>query len=164
MQFLRIFSLLDQLSLVSRLKPIPCNTELSGVTITRRHATFSKSFYGLPIGSFPNFNGSLISLAKTPLKCLVSCLITFQQCHLNFQWVPGDAGIPRNKHAESLPKVGASLPTAIVTFPSSQLSLKPVTPSITNEDVTFPHSPSHLICSVPTVSTEELVLSRPICF
>ena len=43
--------------------------------------TFSKSFYKLPIGSFPTFKGPLIFRAKTPLKYLVSCLLTFQPCH-----------------------------------------------------------------------------------
>ena len=59
----------------------PWSTDLSGVTTTRRLATFSKSFYKLPIGSFPTFKGPLIFLAKTPLKYLVSCLLTFQPCH-----------------------------------------------------------------------------------
>ena len=30
---------------------------------------------------FPTLEGPLIFLAKTPLKCLVSCLLTFQHCH-----------------------------------------------------------------------------------
>ena len=68
MQYLDSFYLLDQLPLVSQLKLIPWSTGLSGVTTTRRLATFSKSFYGLPIGSFPTFKGPLISLAKTPLN------------------------------------------------------------------------------------------------
>ena len=68
---------------VSQMKPIPWSTMgLSSVTTIRRLATFSKSFYGLPIGSFPTFKGTFISLAKTPLKCLVSCLLTFQQCNV----------------------------------------------------------------------------------
>ena len=64
----------------------------------------------------------------------------------------------------SLPKVGASLSTAIVPCPSAQLLPKLVTPSVTNEDVTFPHAPSHLKFPVPTVSRLEFVLLRSICF
>ena len=44
-----------------------------------------------------------------------------------------DAGIAENRHADSLPKAGASLPTAIV--PCSQLSPKPVTTITTNGNV-----------------------------
>ena len=78
------FSLLDQLPPLSQLKPTPWSTSLSGVTTTRRLATFTKSFYVLPIGSFPTFKGLLTSLAKTLLKCLLSGLFTFQQCHFKF--------------------------------------------------------------------------------
>ena len=81
---------------LSQLKPIPWSTRLSGVTTTR-FATFTKSFYGLPIGSFSTFKGPLQSLAKTPLKCLVSGLSLSNSAVLNFQCVLGHAGIPLNK-------------------------------------------------------------------
>ena len=48
--------------------------------------------YGLPIGSFPTFKGP--SLAKTPLKCLVSCLLTFQQCHFKLPIGPRSCWYP----------------------------------------------------------------------
>ena len=84
---------------------------------------------------------------------------------LNFQFVPGYAGIPGiNKHADSLPKAGTSLATAIVHCSSLQLLPKFVTYGVTNGDVTFSHFPSHLKCPIPTVSPLELVLTRPICF
>ena len=88
------FSLLDQFPPVSQLKHIPRKTGLSGVTTTRRLALFSKSFYGLPIGSFPTFKGPFISLAKTPLKCLVSGLLTFQQCHFKLPMGPRSCWYP----------------------------------------------------------------------
>ena len=96
-----------------------------------------------------------------------SCLLTFQQCHfaiLNFQWVPGHAVIPGNKHADFLPKAGTSQPTAMVPCSSPQLLPKFFTPSVTNREVAFQHSPSHLNYSIPTVSPFELALSCPICF
>ena len=158
------FSLLDQLAPVSPLKPISWSTGLSSVTTTRRLATFIKSFCGLPIGSFLTFKGPLVALAKTPQKCLVSCLLTFQQYHFKLSVGPGHAGIPGNKHALSVHNAGTSLPTVMVSCSSLLLLPKLVTPSVTNEDVTFPHYPSHLNCPIPTVSPFELVLSCPICF
>ena len=113
---------------------------------------------------FSYFQRPLIFLAKTTLKCLVSCLSTFQRCHFRLQSFPGHAGSLGNNHADSLPKAGASPPTAMVPCPSPQLSPKLVTPGITNGDFTFPHSPSHFNGPVPTVSPLELVLSRPTCF
>ena len=77
--------------------------DLTGVTTTEQLATFSKSFYGLSIDSLPTFKGPLTSLATTPLTCLVSYLLTFQQCHFELSVGPGHAGIPGNKQAESLP-------------------------------------------------------------
>ena len=78
--------------------------------------------------------------------------------------VPGHAGIPGNKHADSLSKAGASLPASFVLCPSPQLSPKPVTTTVTNGDVAFSHFFYHLNCTLPTVSPEELVFSRLICF
>ena len=60
--------------------------------------------------------------------------------------------IPGNKHADSLPKAGASLFIAMVCPLSlSPAIAKPVTPSITNGDVNFPNFPSHLNSAVSTV-------------
>ena len=59
--------------------------------LEKQHKTtwpFSVSFEGLPFGSYPTFKGPLISLAKTPLKCLVSCLLTFQKCHFKLPMGP----------------------------------------------------------------------------
>ena len=124
-------------------------------TTTRRLTIFSKSFYGLPIGSFPTFKVPLTSMAKTLPKCLVSCLLTFQQCHFKLPVGPRSCWYPW--------KYACWFSPCLLRWSTPQLSPKPVTPSITNEDVTFPHS-SHLNCPVPTVSPEELVLSRRICF
>ena len=97
------FFLLGQSPPVSQLKFIPWSTGLSGVTNTRQLATFSMSFYGLPISSFPTFKSSLTSLAKTSLKCMVLCLLNFQQSHFKLPvGRSGYAGIPGNKHADSL--------------------------------------------------------------
>ena len=98
--------LLDQLPPVSQLKPISWTSGLSDVTTTRRLATFSKFFYGLPIDSLRTFKGPLISLAKTPLKFWFHISSLFNSAILNFQWVPGHAGSPGNKHADSLHKAG----------------------------------------------------------
>ena len=81
MQYLQLFFFVDPLRPVSQLKPILWSTNLSGVTSTRQLATFSKFFYGLPIDPLLTFKDSFISLAKTPLKCLISCLLTLQQSH-----------------------------------------------------------------------------------
>ena len=51
---------------------------------------------------------------------------------------PGHAGIPGNKHADSLLKAGTSLNTAMVPGSSPQLFPKLVSPGVTNGDVTFP--------------------------
>ena len=83
---------------------------------------------------------------------------------LTFQWVPGHAGTLGNKHADSLPKAGTYLPTAMVPCSSPLLLAKLVTPRVTNGSVTFPHFSSHLNCPIPTVSVLKLVLSRPIFF
>ena len=80
---------------------------------------------------------------------------------LNFQWVPGHAGSPGNKHADSFLKTGSFLLSAMVPGSSAQLSPKLVTPSITNGDGTFPYSSSHLNCLVPTVSPELSVSHAP---
>ena len=89
MQYLRLFFSADQLPPVSQLKPIRWSTDLYVGATTKQLGPFQLSFYGLPIGSFPTFKGHLKSLTKTPLKRLVSCLLTFQQCHFNFQLVHG---------------------------------------------------------------------------
>ena len=106
--------MLDQLPPVSQLKPIPWSTGLSGVTTTGRLATFSKSFYGLPIGSFVLSKAPLY-FWKDPSKMFwfhVSSLSC--SAILNFLWIPGHARIPKNEHADSLPKAGTSLSTAMV--------------------------------------------------
>ena len=164
MQYLQLFFSAVQLPPVSLLDTHYLEHGLSGVTTTRRLATFSKSFYGLPIGSFPTFKGSFISLAKTPLKCLHSCLLTFHfKCHFKPLMVRSHTGIPGNKHADSLPKTESFLATAMVLCSSPKLLPKLVIPSVTNKDVIFPHSPSHLNRVIITVSLLELFFSRPIC-
>ena len=124
----------------------------------------------LSVSLFTDFQSALSLLSKAslhlwprPLQNVwfhVSSL--FDSAILNFQWVFGHAGIPGN--ADSLPKPGTSLATAMVPGSSPQLLTKLVTPSVANGDVTFPHSPSHLNCPISTVTPLELVFSRPICF
>ena len=117
--------------------------DLSGVTTTRQLPTFSKSFQGLPNGSFPTFKGPFISQVKTPLKCLTSCLLTFNKCHFTLSMGP-----------QSKAKAEASLPAN---------GLWPLSPAIAKIRCTqyhkskFPHSPSHLNCPVPTFSLDEWV-------
>ena len=164
MQYLRLFFSIRPIPLVSQLNPISSNTDLTGVT-TIRHLPLSVSLYtDSQLGVF--------QLSKAPLYLWPRPHYNFwfyisslsNSAILNFQSVTGHAGIPENKHADSLLKAGASLPTAKVPCPSPRLLPKLVTPSITNRDVTFPHSSSHLNCPVPTVSPLELVLLHPICF
>ena len=119
---------------------------LSGVTTTRRLATFSKFFCRLSIGSFPTFKGPLLSLANTPLKCLVSCLLTLQQCHFKFPMGLRSCWYPWKWACWFSSKAGASSRTAMVPCPSPQLSPQLDIPSITNGDVAFPNSSSHLNC------------------
>ena len=88
MQCLRLFFSAEPIASGFTTETHPCNTDLPGVTTTRQLAPFSKSFYRLPIGSFLIFTGPLIPLVKTPLKCLVSCFLTFQRAVLNFQSAP----------------------------------------------------------------------------
>ena len=62
---------------------------MSVVATTRRLGNFQLSFHGLSIGSFLTFKGLFTSyLAKTPTKCLVLCLLTFQQCRFNLPMGP----------------------------------------------------------------------------
>ena len=80
MQYLRLFFSVEPIasSFIAEV-----HTLEQGLVWCNNHKTtcyFSKFFYGLPIGSFPTLKGPFISLAKTPLKCLVSGLLIFQQC------------------------------------------------------------------------------------
>ena len=75
-----------------------------------------------------------------------------------FQCVPGNADIPENKHAVSLPKAAASQPTAMVPCPSLQHSPNPLHPVSKMETSHFHNFPSHLNCPVSTVTPQELVL------
>ena len=69
------------------------------------------------------------------------CSLLSNSAILNFQWVPGHAVIPGNKHADSLSKAGTSPPIAMVSCSSPQLLPKLVTPSVTNREIAFQHSP-----------------------
>ena len=78
-QNLQLFFSAGPIASSFRAETHPWSLNLSGVTTTRRIATFSNSIYGgLPIGSFSTFKGPLKFLAKTPLKCLLLYLFTFQ--------------------------------------------------------------------------------------
>ena len=87
-QYLCLFFSANQLPPVSQSKPTPWSTGLSVVATTRQLGHFQLSFYELLIGSFPTFKGPFTSLAKPYLKCLVSGLLTFQQCHFNLPMGP----------------------------------------------------------------------------
>ena len=79
---------------------------------------------------------------------------------LNFQWVPGNAGLPSNENVDLLAKAGASLPTDAIPCPL---------PTVIAKIRYFQYhnwrghiSLSYLNYQVPKVSLEELILSRPI--
>ena len=80
---------------------------------------------------------------------------------LNFQWVPGHAGLPGNENADLLAKAGASLPTDAIPCPLSPVIAK--IRYLQNHNWRRHISHSYLNYQVPKVSSEELLLSRPIC-
>ena len=79
---------------------------------------------------------------------------------LNFQWVPGHAGLPGNENAYLHARAGASLPTDAIPCP-----LSPVVTKVRNFQY---HNWRRHIChsylnfEFPEVSSEEMILSRPI--
>ena len=117
---------------------------MSGVTTTKRFETFSKSFTA-PNQFFSYFQRPPYISGQDPYK-----ISGFMSSHLSsvplktIQWVPSHAGIPGNKHTDSLPKAGGSQPTAKVPCSSPQLSPNPLHPVPQMETS---HSPS--ILTVP---------------
>ena len=80
---------------------------------------------------------------------------------LNFQWVPGHAGLPGNEKEDLLAKAGASLPTDAIPCPLPPVVAKVRYSQYHNRRRHI--SNTHLNFQVPKVSSEELLLSRPIC-
>ena len=103
----------------------------------------------IPIRSFPTFKSPL-HLWPRPLENIWFNVFSLpNNTILNFQWVPGYAGVPGNTHADSLPKAGASLPCQLQwSFVPLPAIAKTRYTRITNGYVTFPHSPSHFNCPV----------------
>ena len=79
---------------------------------------------------------------------------------LNFQWVPGHAGLPGNENADLLAKAGASLPTDTIPCPLLPVVVKVRFSQYHNRRHHISHS--YMNHQVPEVSSEELFLSRPI--
>ena len=82
----------------------------------------------------------------------------------NFECVPGQAGIPGNKHADSFPKAGASLATAVVPCSSSSAIAKTryIQYHKWRSHISTFLLPSQLSHSYSSLL--ELVLSHPISF
>ena len=80
---------------------------------------------------------------------------------LNFQWVPGHAGLPGNEKADVLAKTGASLPSDAISCPLPPIIAKVRYSQYRNWRRHISHS--QLNFQVPEVSSEELFLSRSIC-
>ena len=79
---------------------------------------------------------------------------------LSFQWVPGQAGLPGNKKADLLAKIGASLPTNAIPSPLPPVIAKVRYSQYRNWRRHICHSPLNF--QVPEVSSEKLLLSRSI--
>ena len=75
-------SLLNQLPLVSLLKPMPWSTNLSGVTSTRRPATSSQSYFLDTVNwSFSYFQGSPLLCCQGPSGMAGPMPPHLQRCH-----------------------------------------------------------------------------------
>jgi len=82
----------------------------------------------------------------------------YSRVALNFQWVPGHAGLPGNEQADSLSKTRATLPVTHVSCP-----LAPTIATIRHTRYSlWRQTLSHnsLSCQILLVSSEELALLR----
>jgi len=77
---------------------------------------------------------------------------------LGFRWVPGHAGLPSDRRADSLAGTGAALPVARVPCPPGSDYCRNWARSLLFVETTLSYN--SLPCQIPSVSSEELALSR----